>query len=337
MRKWATISVIAVALSAAAWSGAWFFIAQKTGAAVDKWIEDEKSRDRLWACASRRTEGFPFQLLLRCDAPSFTSPTGPIQTGATQRLLAEASVTSPFQINFKIEGPLKLATRSGAAASVRWDSFNGSLRTRTAAPDISVSARGLVVDEASSDLSSWARTRASEVSVRVQPSPDRAPGSDVQLITTSVDGMNAAPLDTLFGSADPLRTSLSALIMNAGSANSGTFAERLDRWTESGGRVQIGSLTAEKGASRLDASGDLALDDRRRPSGKLSVRVVGVQPLLARLNLPSAPLAIEGLLRGSGNRGGASLLENRTLPLEIRAGRLYIGPLRTPILIPPLI
>jgi hypothetical protein len=336
MRKWATVIAIAVALSATAWTGAWFFIAQKTGDAIDKWIEDEKSRDRFWACAGKRTEGFPFQLNLRCDSPTFASPTGPVQTGAAQRLLAEASVTSPFHINFKIEGPLKLTTRSGAAA-IRWDAFNGSVKTRTATPDISMNAKGLVVEEASADLSAWARTRTSEVAIRIQPSPDRAPGSDVQLVTTSIDGMSAAPLDTLLGSADPFRTSLSALVMNAGSANSGTFAERLDRWTESGGRVQIGSLTAEKGASRLEANGDLALDERRRPSGKLSVRMVGVQPLLARLNLPSAPLAIEGLLRGTGNRGGASLLENRTLPLEMRAGRLYIGPLRTPIVMPPLI
>ncbi|MDP2356506.1 MAG: DUF2125 domain-containing protein [Beijerinckiaceae bacterium] len=336
MRKWATVSVSSVALSAIAWTGAWFFIAQKSAAALDKWIEDEKSRDRFWTCASRRTEGFPFQLQLRCHKPSFTSPTGPVQSGVAQRLMAKIDVTSPFQMGFQIEGPLELITRSGAA-SIRWDSFIGSIRTRTATPDISVSAQGVLVNEVSADLSSWARARASEVAIRVQPSPDRAPGSDAQLLTTSLDGMSAAPLDAFFGSADPFRTTLSAIILNAGSASSGSFSERLDRWSESGGRVQIGSLTAEKGASRLDASGDLALDDRRRPLGKLSVRVTGVQPILARLNLPSAPLAIEGLLRGSGNRGGASLLENRTLPLELRAGRLYIGPLRTPIVIPPLI
>ncbi len=330
------MSVIAVALSATGWAGAWFLIAQKSAEAVDKWIEDEKSRDRLWTCASRHTEGFPFQLRLRCDTPSFTSPTGPIQSGVAQRLTAEASVSSPFQIGFKIEGPLKLATRSGTA-SVRWNSFIGSINTRAATPDISMSAHGVLVDEASADFSSWARARASEVAIRVQPSPDRAPGSNAQLLTTSVDGMSSSPLDTLFGSADPFRTTLSAIILNAGSASSGAFAERLDRWSESGGRVQVGSLIAEKGASRLEASGDLTLDDRRRPSGKLSVRMTGVQSILSRLNLPSAPLAIEGLLRGSGSRGGASLLENRTLPLELRAGRLYIGPLRTPVVIPLLI
>ncbi len=325
-----------MAVSAAAWTGAWFIISQKTDAAVSRWIEDEKSRDRFWACANKRTQGFPFHLQFRCDAPSFTSPTGPVQSGAAQRLTAETRIASPLQIDFRVEGPLKIITRSGAA-SISWDTFRGSVNTRTATPDISASARGLLVDEASADLSAWAQSRASEIAIRVQPTPDRAPGSDTQLITTSVDALSAATVNALFGSADPFRMNLSAILLNAGSASAGTFAERLDRWSESGGRLQVSSLTAEKGASRLEANGDLTLDDRRRPSGKLSVRVTGVQQILSRLNLPSAPLAIEGLLRGSGSKSGSSLLENRTLPLELRAGRLFIGPLRTPFAIPPLI
>jgi hypothetical protein len=87
----------------------------------------------------------------------------------------------------------------------------------------------------------------------------------------------------------------------------------------------------------MNASGDLTVDDQRRPSGRLSVRLAGVGPLLSRFKLPAAPMAIEGLLRGSGNRSGSNLLENRTLPFELRNGRLFIGPLRTPIAIPPLI
>lgn len=336
MKKCAVFSAIAAALLFVGWTVGWFMISRMTDAAVNKWIEDETSRDRFWACAKKRTEGFPFQLKLRCDAPSFKSPTGPVQSGAAQSLTAETRIASPFQIDFTVEGPLKIATKSGSV-SVNWDSLIGSIKTRKASPDFSVSARALLVNDASPDLSAWSSTSATEVAIRIQPSPDRAPGSDAQVITATSDGLSARPLNALFGGADPLRANLSAIVLNAGSASVGTFAERLDRWSESGGRVQIASLTAQKGASRLEANGDLTLDERRRPTGKLSVRVTGVQQILSQLNLPSAPLAIEGLLRGSGSRSGSNLLENRTLPLELRAGRLYIGPLRTPVVIPPLI
>ena len=141
----------------------------------------------------------------------------------------------------------------------------------------------------------------------------------------------------LVGNEDPLRTNLSALVLNADAGAAGRLVDRIERWSASGGRVLIKSLTVEKGRSRMEASGELSLDDRRRPVGQVSMRVEGVQSILARLNLPAAPLAIEGLLRGSAGRNGASsLLENRNLPLEMRNGRLFIGPIRTPIVLPPL-
>ena len=327
MKKLLATGITLVALAAIACAGGWYFISQRVLHGMDTWIQDEKLRDRLWACSNRVASGFPFTVRIECANPSFKSELGPVRSATAGSLIAEASALDPFRIAFSVQGPMRLLTREGSASFV-WDSFAGTLATRDKTPDFASQLQAFRVDQASGDLAKWTRLRANDISFRLQRSPDRGPEADARLFTVSIENMSTPMLDDLFQNRDALRANLSATILKAGAATTGSFAERLDRWAESGGRVQVGNL---------NASGDLTVDDQRRPSGQLSVRVAGVGALLSQFKLPAAPMAIEGLLRGSGNRAGSSLLENRNLPLELRNGRLYIGPLRTPIAIPPLI
>lgn len=336
MKRLLAAGFILFALVAIAWAGAWFFISQRVQIAIDTWIEEEQLRDRFWACSSRATSGFPFSVRFACAGPSFNSQFGPVRSATADALTGEVSAFNPFRVNLTVRGPMKIVAPTGSATLV-WQSFEGSLTTRDKGPDLSVRLNALHVAEAAGEAAIWTNIRAGDTAVRFQKSPDRTPEADARLVTISMNDVAASPLDEFFKNREPFRANLSAIILNAGAATTGTFAERLDRWAEAGGRIQIGTLTAEKGTSQLNANGDLTVDDQRRPSGQLSVRLAGVGPLLSQFKLPAAPLAIEGLLRGSGNRAGSSLLENRTLPLALRNGRLYIGPLRTPIVIPPLI
>ena len=336
MKRLLAAGLILFALVAIAWAGGWFFISQRVQIAIDTWIEEEKLRDRFWACSSRATSGFPFSVRFACGGPTFKSQSGPVRSATADALTGEASAFNPFHVNLSVRGPMKLVAPAGSA-TLDWQSFEGSLTTRDRAPDISLRLNALHVVEAAGEAANWNNFRAGHAAFRFQKSPDRAPEADARLVTMSVNDVAASKLDELFKNQEPFRVNLSAVILNAGAATTGTFAERLDRWADSGGRIQIGNLVAEKGASQLNASGDLTVDEQRRPAGQLSVRLSGVGPLLSQFKLPVAPLAIEGLLRGSGNRAGSSLLENRTLPFELRNGRLYVGPLRTPVAIPPLI
>lgn len=336
MRRMA-IAIVLLGLVAIAWTIAWFVAAHRTEGAIDIWLADERLHDRHWTCASRRTAGFPLGLEIECASPAFASRSGPIQSASAQRLTAAAGILSPFEIVFTVHGPLKVVHQN-ASATFSWDGLEGAMSALSGAPDLSIHARGLQVNEASAEAAAWRGASVQNFRARAQRAPDRAPGADARVVTITLAGVKASPLDSFFGNEDLLSGSLSAILMNAGMASPGNFAERLDKWIAADGRLQVNAFAIEKGASRAEASGNLTLDDRRRPAGQLSVRMSGLQPILGRLNLPAAPLAIEGLLRGSGTRaGGVSLLENRTIPVELRGGRLYIGPIRTPIVIPPLI
>jgi hypothetical protein len=338
MRRMKKLVAALVLLGAilALWFVLWFIAAQRAESAVASWIEEEKSRDRQWACDQRSLNGFPLRLQINCASPAFRSNFGPIRSSIATHFSARASLFRPFDIEFKLDGPLKLAG-SGGNATIHLGNFEGKLRAHAQSRDMLFQLMNVRIEEATGEAAPWKGSGVQQVDFRIQPSPDRAPGSDTQLLTIGVEGANLKPLDGFFGNEDPIAAKLSAIIINAGSASHGTLGERIDLWSASGGRIQIGALNAEKGPSRLDASGELTLDERRRPAGKLSVRLTGVQTILAALKIPAAPLAIEGLLRGSGGRGGANLIENRSLPLELRDGRLFVGPFRTPVVVPPLL
>jgi hypothetical protein len=336
VKRFLVTGLTLLALAVIACAGGWYFVAQRVQGAIDAWMQDEKLRDRSWVCSNRIASGFPFTVRIECAGPSFRSEYGPVRSANVRSLVGEAHAFNPFRIAFSVQSPMKVMTPTGSMTLV-WESFGGTLDTRDKSPDLAARLQALRVDESSGDVSNWAQLRAGDLSFRLQKSPDRAPEADARLVTVSIENVSKPSLDDFFQNRDPLRANLSAVILKAGAATTGSFAERLDRWAEAGGRIQIGTLTAGKGASQMNASGDLTVDDQRRPSGRLSVRLAGVGPLLSRFKLPAAPMAIEGLLRGSGNRSGSNLLENRTLPFELRNGRLFIGPLRTPIAIPPLI
>lgn len=326
---------MALGVTALGWTAAWLLLARGAEQALDRWIAEERSRDREWACADRRLGGFPFQLTVDCSSPAFRSAAGAIQAASAGRLTASSSILARRQIDFTISGPLKVSGPQSAAL-LTWANLTGFLLHGPDAPDLSVRAQDVKINEASGPGKDWSGASAQALGVRLRKAPDRAPGSGAQEVTLDLNGVKAAPADALIGNEEPLKASLSALVLNADFGPAGRIEERIERWSASGGRLLIKALSMEKGRSRLEANGDLSLDDRRRPAGQVSVRVEGVQPLLSRLNLPAAPLAIEGLLRGSARNGASNLLENRTLPLEMRNGRLFIGPIRTPLILPPL-
>jgi hypothetical protein len=61
--------------------------------------------------------------------------------------------------------------------------------------------------------------------------------------------------------------------------------------------------------------------------------------MLARYGVPNAALAIDGLLTGllaSPGGTGTRTSETLRLPLRLENGRIFAGPVRTPLTLPPL-
>jgi len=106
----------------------------------------------------------------------------------------------------------------------------------------------------------------------------------------------------------------------------------LAAWRDGGGALALDRLDIDWPPLALSASGRLVLDDRFRPAGELAARVAGLPALLDRLaaaglmtpeQVATTKLAVLAFA-GEPDAAGRPVL---AVPVILRAGILYLGPL----------
>ena len=109
----------------------------------------------------------------------------------------------------------------------------------------------------------------------------------------------------------------------------GSAAERMERWREAGGRVEIGRTALLKGQRRVEATGELGLDGAHRVQGVLRASANRLDGLVGALG--GGVLGALGRGQGAQNpaQAGQPAL-NPLPPLRFDNGRLYLGPLPVP-------
>jgi hypothetical protein len=120
----------------------------------------------------------------------------------------------------------------------------------------------------------------------------------------------------------------------------GPLAAALQVWRDSGGEALLDSFDMEWGPLDLRGEGVLRLDDALRPEGELTVTASGMDATIDRLAAAglinsgavfAAKLAIETLGKREEGTGRRSL----TVPINLRGGLLYLGPVAL-FPVPPL-
>ena len=115
--------------------------------------------------------------------------------------------------------------------------------------------------------------------------------------------------------------------------------KRPRRGASAGGAIDLTEALLRKGATEIGASGHLDLDALHRPHGRIDASGAGLEPVLARYGVPSGALAIDGLLTGligSPVAPSAGAPQALRLPLRLENGRVFVGPVRTPLTLLPL-
>ena len=118
------------------------------------------------------------------------------------------------------------------------------------------------------------RGQYSARSVEAHVRPDPA-GADAIDLAATVVGAAVPPLDQLLGGPEPIEADLQIRVTQARAGLRPSRSE-IERWREAGGRIGLTSLTTAKGARRLEAKGELGLDELRRPIGRLEVAAAGL-------------------------------------------------------------
>lgn len=330
-RFWLYAPFALLVLVAAAWSVAWWTIRERTGEAMDAWLAAEAQGGRQWSCPDRRIGGYPFRIALVCDGLS-------VRQGALNasfgRVEAVAQVYQPRRVIAEVEGPLQ-AGDGTVAVTAQWDllqaSFhatpNGLRRLSVVARAPSLAVTGLAPDGIA------ASSQGLELHLRPNPTRTAEQAYDMAI---SLKQAKIPALDGLVGGAEPTDLDADVILTQAEGIRGRPIAEELERWRTAGGKLDILMLSAAKGARRMEAKGDLRLDEAHRPAGQLTLAASGLDGLLGAVTGNRTGGALLGLLLGQGPRsgGGAGTAARPALaplpPLRLENGFLALGPFVVP-------
>jgi hypothetical protein len=315
-RFWLFTPFVLLLILALAWTAAWFYVRGRAVEALDGFMAREAAVGRQWSCPGRRVGGYPFRIEVSCPQLGLKRADVTASLGPSQVV---AQVYQPRHVIAEIGGPLRV-TDGERVGEARWRDLRLSLRLAGAglqrvsvlAAEPSLRMEGLPVGPVEG--------RAARLEAHLRPSPARNDGAyDLSL---RVEGAAAPALAPVVGSDAPLDLDLQGTVTQARDAAPRPLIEELERWRRAGGQVEIERLVLAQGPRRVEAKGTLALDDLRRPAGRLEASATGLEGLVAGLLSGRGPEAAEP-------RPGPSRT-TRLPAVRIENGRVAIGPLQVP-------
>lgn len=329
-RFWLYAPFVALSLVAAAW----LVVRGRAEEAFDRWLAREAGAGRPWTCADRRIGGYPFRVELDCASVALNRGEWSLSLG---RVRALVQVYQPRHLIAEIEGPLRFGD-GRLVVEGEWKLLRTSLR---------LSAEGL--GRASLDVGE-PRLRATglptgelavasrRLALHARPNPTRGETEGAYDVALSAAGATIPGLDGLIGGAEPADIGADAVVTRLAGLGPGSGAALAERWRMAGGGVEVASASVVKGPRRLEARGDLRLDEERRPAGRFDLSASGVEGALGALNerLAGAGAAILGALGGGRRPDRPQGAEERAQGLRPLAtvrldrGRVLVGPVTLP-------
>jgi hypothetical protein len=330
-RFWLYAPFVLLAALALGWSGFWFYVRERVTEAIDTALAHEIQRGRTWTCRDRTIGGFPFRVEIRCGSLALTSTRwGEAVRVETGPSLAVGQIYSPGLVIVQIASPLRATLTQGRSLDLTWTRLEASLA------HLSPERLALVVSEPGVSLATpgmptqlW---RAAAFEAYLRRNPTRPSAEQVVDIALAAKGTVLPEIDALLGTSEPGDIELQASLTQAEAFRLGFNPDALETWRSAGGQIELTRLLSTKGPARIEASGQLLLDQTHRPAGQLQVGVAGIDQI-GSVRLGGLSAGLGGLLGGRVNGSAPGTTPGLTqLPsLVLREGRAYLGPFRLPL------
>jgi hypothetical protein len=338
-RKGLYLPILGLLVLAIAWTGLWFFGRSKVSDALDQFFKNQAEIGRNWSCPERSIAGYPFRIELRCKEPTYTMDVGPNQKvrGSLKGLTVVATTAGAINLAHVIgefEAPLvvedsvlgkKISTWKSARASFR----GNTTRLERVSVEIEAPQTELVINGEPAFQSS-----AEKLELHIGEAVEGKDGGAYNILLTLAKA-NVPLLNQAMNSTDTVDFSINGQLLKLASIDRKDWRQSIENWRLAGGTVHIDSIKLQKGLPRLEAKGDLRLDDSRRLSGRLDAQFVNADTLLQQFGLGGNAGGLLGSLLGGGRPqagGNAQPRPERSirLPLVIENGRVGVGPFRIP-------
>ncbi|HZH09208.1 MAG TPA: DUF2125 domain-containing protein [Microvirga sp.] len=327
-RFWLYAPLILLLLVAIAWSVAWFVIRNRATGALDAWLAAEAGSGRQWTCADRTIAGYPFRIEIVCNTLDLKQGTVSASFGRTEAI---AQVYQPRLVIAEVEGPLRV-TDGKVTVQGQWDLLQASIHASQAGLQrLSIAAnapkftmRGLLPQEIV--------TSGQRLELHLRPNPSRA-AEKAYDAALSVTQASLPMLDQLIGGTEPADLSADVTVTQAAGFQGRPLAQELERWRKADGTLDVLMLSGAKGPRRVEAKGQLKLDEEHRPAGQLSVSAAGLDGFIGNVTGNRAGGALLGALLGQNSRaqGGSAKPQLTPLPpLTLNNGFLAMGPFVIP-------
>lgn len=342
-RFWLFAPFVILGLAAIAWTAAWFVISARTGEALDAWVGAEAIAGRKWTCADRSVGGYPFRIEVSCATLSLERGDLKATLG---RVLSVAQVYQPRHVITEVGGPLR-ASDGRLTVEGRWSLLQASVQTTPNA----FQRLSVVMDGPAFRVAGLTPVELALASQRfeahIRPDPARAETDGAYDVALSAAKAVVPSLDEWIGGGEPSDIAAEATVTQARGISGRPLVEEVERWRRANGSVVLGRLSVDKGARRLEARGELGLDELHRVRGRLDASASGLEGLLGTITSGRAgtATAILGALLGPSPappapspRPGATRPALSPLPtLAMENGRLMVGPFPVPgMRLPPL-
>lgn len=322
------LPLLLVVLVAVVWSGVWVYASNRAQREIAAWMEREAKLGRVWNCAERKLEGFPFRFELLCREPSLEiQGADPIRVTAAN-VHAVAQLWNPNHIVAEFAAPARVEdVNARRVYDATWTLLQMSgIGDMSGKPQrLSLSGNEVRITTAGSAES---LLEARHLEFHVRRNPTATGGRDGVDYAAGVSAARSSGL-ALLGDIGPVDASLQGTITEADDLRPMHVTDRVKAWALSGGVAKLEHLSLTAAKAAFTASGQVAVDPQGLLNGTVQLGFSGIEDLLRRLSQSGAIsrefAAIAGAMAMSGSRGEVAGRKGITFSLALKQGVLQLG------------
>jgi len=251
----------------------WDFLADKLESGLNRQIKKLAIQGKTLKCDNQRIEGFPFRVGLFCDEILFEQPAKKILFKAGE-VRSAAQFYQPGFLVAEIDGPAQLSLPKTGGIDLQWTLAQTSSRVSLAGVKrVSLNLENLVATKTEDNSQTLPNVHLSSLGLHIRAAGDDTMSADaevaIDLKNIQINNWPERLLPTADFNADGVISGLNETLKKG---------RDIEKWIrENGLKAQVHKLEfALADGGVLSASGPISVNQRGLVTGKLDIKVVGI-------------------------------------------------------------
>jgi hypothetical protein len=312
----------------------WDYLAEKLESGLNKQVKKLAIQGKTLKCDNQRIEGFPFRVGLFCDEIFFEEPSKGIMFKAGKVRSAAQFYQPGFMVG-EVDSPAQLSLPNTGGIDLQWKLAQTSSRISLAGVKrVSLNLENLVARKTNNNPQRIPDVYLSSLGLHIRAAGDDIASADaeiaIDLKSIQIKNLSEQLFPTTHFSADGVISGMNQTLKKG---------EDIEKWIrEKGLKIQLHKLEfALADGGTFSASGPVRVNQSGLVSGKLDVKVVGIDNLVRILANHIPKLDENAKLIQAASMLFSQGAKNKTLrlQLDIRNGNISAGFIQLGV-IPPL-